>query len=571
MLARPYWAGLFLSLLLTLAAGGALLLVPLALRSLTDHVVYHSNVALLGPLALDVALLYIGLELFRFLSTAILRCIGERIVTDLRLQLYSRLQRLSLSSLADHPVGDLTSTLTNDVGSVRTAVTDAFVGSVFQSARFCGAAVLMLWLNWHLGLILIVIMPAAPFLSRLFSARLRQLARQGQDRLGTISAIAEEALSARQTVKVFTREPYEIRRYADGAELVFQTGRQSAVLSSLFRSLVQLAFSFGIVAVFWYGGAELIAGRLTAGGFVAFLLYSGNIAESAGELLQIYIVLNNAVGACGRIIDILNAPVELTYDSVSRRRSDISKLEFSHVSFGYGTRRPILCDLSFVVPMGETLALVGRSGAGKSTLLRLIPRLYEPTDGKVLFDGQDIAEVDLRVVREHVALVSQDIELFDATIRDNIRYGRLEATEEDVELAAHLASAHEFIVELPYGYDTKIGPRGNQLSSGQRQRIALARAFLKDAKILLLDEPTSSVDAISEALIHKAIERLTVGRITVVVAHHLETVRRANRIMALDEGSVVETGTHDDLMAGRGLYRKLVTQQFSDSGQELAW
>jgi subfamily B ATP-binding cassette protein MsbA len=421
----------------------------------------------------------------------------------------------------------------------------------------------MVVLNWRLSLIIFLVVPAVTGFAVYFGRKVRQLARRIQDRLADTTAVAEEAISAMRVVKAFARSGYEVERYETAVEDLFGTSRRRVLVSSLFSASVGLLFFAALVGIFWYGGLEVLAGRLTEGDLVAFIFYAFNIARSVGGMSRLYSTFNSAAGATERLFELLDttpdlqdAPDAVVLDDVAGR------VGFEDVTFAYDEGRPVLHDIQLEVEPGETVALVGPSGAGKSTLVSLIPRFYDPQAGRVTVDGHDLRRVTRQSLREHIAAVSQEVHLFNASIRENIRYGRLDADDAAVEEAARAANAHDFIVDLPDGYDAEVGERGVKLSGGQRQRVAIARALLRDARLLLLDEATSSLDSASEALVQEALERLMTGRTTFIIAHRLSTVQAADRIVVLDDGRIVQTGTHDALVQRDGLYRDLASYQF---------
>jgi subfamily B ATP-binding cassette protein MsbA len=527
---------------------------------------------------------------------------GERVVADLRQRLYRHLHRLHLGFFADRRTGDLTSRLTNDVGSVRSAVTQALAELLTQSLSLAGSVVLMAILNWRLSLIIFVVVPLVSVIAVVFGRKIRAIARGIQDKLADTTAIAEEAIGAVRLVKAFGRSRYEAERYATAVDELFEAARYRVLVSATFSATVGLLFFGALVAVFWYGGREVLAGRLTAGDLVAFIFYAFNIARSVGGMSRLYTLFNSAAGATERLFGLLDTPPRVTDAPDARPLPPIrGHVRFEDVTFsyeadraaseaatnaaaanaaaadtsatneavagdgaptGHADRLDVLKGIALDVPAGQSVALVGPSGAGKTTLMSLLPRFYDPQRGRVIIDGHDLRGVTLESLRQQVAMVSQDIHLFNTTIRENIRYGRLDATDEEVEDAARAANAHAFIAALPAGYDAEVGERGVKLSGGQRQRLAIARALLRDARLLLLDEATSSLDSASEALVQEALNRLMAGRTTFIIAHRLATVQDADRIVVLDDGRVVQTGTHADLIATDGLYRSLAALQF---------
>jgi subfamily B ATP-binding cassette protein MsbA len=385
-----------------------------------------------------------------------------------------------------------------------------------------------------------------------------------QDELAWSSIIVEEVIQSIRVVKSFVRERFEIDRYRTAIERTFNAAMRLTRLRSAFGPLTFSLTFMAITGVLWYGGHEVISGRLTAGGLTSFLFYLMFIAGSFAAFTSMYTQIQEALGATERIFEILDTSPDVQDKPGAKELHEIDgRITFEHVSFSYDNRTVVLKDISLEISSGEVLALVGPSGSGKSTLFSLIPRFYDPTEGRVLLDGHDLRDITQYSLREHIGIVPQDTMLFGGTIRENISYGKLDASEEEIIAAANAANAHRFITELPDGYATVVGERGIKLSGGQRQRIAIARAILKDPCILLLDEATSSLDSESEGLVQEALERLMKDRTTIIIAHRLSTVQNADRIAVLEAGRVVELGSHAELLNKEdGLYGKLYAMQF---------
>jgi subfamily B ATP-binding cassette protein MsbA len=561
--ARPYVGRLCVGLVFTAFSSVIWLSVPLGVKSLLDSVFEQENRGLLHLLGWGLLLLFALQATMSFLSGYLISWVGERIVTDLRKEIYGHLHRLGLRFYAETRLGDLTSRLTNDVGAIRGAATEDVADALRTLFSLMGSVGVMVGLNWRLSLIVFCAVPPVAIGSRYFGLKIRKLSRGVQDRLADTTAVAEEALSAIRVVKAFAREPFETKRYQDAVESLFDVARYKAVMSSLFSSSSRFLFMVAMVAIFWYGGSEVLAGRLTAGDLVAFIMYASTIAGSVMGVSHLYTSLNSAVGASERIFELMNTPPEIVETEDSKPLPLVKgTVVFEKVSFSYETDQPILDKISFTAQAGETLALVGPSGAGKTTLMNLIPRFYDVTDGKISIDGIDIKTVQVQSLREQIGMVSQDVHLFGTSILENIRYGKLDATDTEVKKAAKDANALEFIEAFPEGFDSLVGERGVKLSGGQRQRVAIARALLRDARILLLDEATSALDSASEALVQQALERLMIGRTTFIIAHRLSTVQHAHRILVLEAGELVQVGTHDELVSQDGLYQKLCQLQF---------
>jgi subfamily B ATP-binding cassette protein MsbA len=516
----------------------------------------------------EVLLVFLGLSVLKglldFADGYLSTWVGERFLVDLKALVHRRLVTRSLEFHAGARVGDLLTRLTSDV----VAVENLLVSGSLEILRslltlvYFGAA--LVYLSPRLALIVLVTVPLFGLVAKAYMNRVREAARDARRLDGEATSIAEEALANVPLVQALDRTGYEADRFREAVSRFFAAVMRRARLRASFSALVDTVPVIGTIAVFWIGTMELIAGRITLGALVAFVSYLASLYTPVRTLAR----LSNQAQATGasaeRLRDLLapdpgprEAPGALALPRAQGR------IAFEGVGFAYRPGRPVLTDVSFEVRPGEMVALVGPSGAGKSTLVKLLLRLYDPTRGRIVLDGHDLRELTFRSLRGQVALVLQDPYIFDGTVKENLRYGRLDATDADLERAARLANAHDFVTALPHGYDTDVGAKGVRLSGGQQQRLAIARALVRDAPILVLDEATSSLDSESEYLIQQALERLTARRTTLVIAHRLSTVRRADRIVVLDEGRVVESGPHDALLAQGGLYRRLYERQFA--------
>lgn len=568
-LRKSYRRRLYVAVVLALLSSAVGLTVPLGLKALIDAVFQSGDAALLDVIALALFGLFILQSFFSFGSSYWLEWVGERVVADLRKKLYEHLQKLGFRYFADMRLGEITSRLTNDVSSIRTALTDSLPQTITVTFSLVGSVALMIMLNWRLSMLVFLTVPLVTLASRYFGNKIRKLARDIQDDLADSTAIAEDALGAIRIVKAFAREPYEVRRYADSVEHLFGTSKRKILLTSIFWSGMGVMFMSTLVLIFWFGGQEVLAGRLTTGDLVAFIFYAFSISRSVSQISRLYTSLNSAVGASDRIFDLLGETPEIEDQSDALALSPVrGDVVFDDVSFTYEAELEVLTEISFKVNAGQVIAIVGPSGAGKTTLINLIPRFYDPQSGSIYIDGTDIRGVTKQSLRQQVGIVPQDVHLFGTTIRENIRYGRLDATDEEIEQAARDANAYDFIMDQPQGFDARIGEKGVKLSGGQRQRMAIARALLKDPQILLLDEATSSLDSESESQIQEALDRLMKNRTTFIIAHRLSTVQHADRILVLNKGRVVQDGVHEGLIAEQGLYQHLYNLQFSDSGSE---
>lgn len=564
-LSKPYRKKFYVATVLAVGSSAVGLSVPLGLKALLDAVFQTADAELLNIIALVLLGLFIAQAFLSFGSTYWLEWVGERVVTDLRKQLYEHLHRLGFRYFSDKRLGEITSRLTNDVGSVRTALTNALPQTITVIFSLLGAVGLMIMLNWRLSLIVFLTVPVVTLLTRYFGGKIRKLSRNIQDDLADSTAVAEDALGAIRIVKAFAREVYEVGRYSETVEQLFQTSRRKILLTSLFWSGISVMFMTTLVAIFWYGGLEVLAGRLSTGDLVAFIFYAFSISRSISQMSRLYTDINTAVGASDRIFELLDEVPEIkdaaNAISVEKIRGEVV---FENVRFEYDKDRPVLKNISLQVSAGETVAVVGPSGAGKTTLINLIPRFFDPQHGRILIDGIDIKTIQKQSLREQIAIVPQDVHLFGTSIKENIRYGKLDASEEEIRKAAADANALQFIDQIPVGLDAKVGEKGVKLSGGQKQRLAIARALLKNPGILLLDEATSSLDSESEAQVQEALERLMKQRTTFIIAHRLSTVQHANTIVVIEQGRIVQQGSHNELLAKGGLYKKLYEMQFQE-------
>ncbi len=558
--ARPYKKSIIFAFLCLTLTSVINLILPLIVRNMINAVVVLKNSGLLDSLARDLFIIILFQAVFAVAHNYVLGFVGHRMTTDFRIEFFSHIQSLSLRFFHRRRVGEILSRMSNDISVIQNALITIPVALLRQTITLLGALAIILYLNWKLtGLILLVLPPLMLF-ARVFGKRLRRLSETVQDKLARSVVVLEETVSSIKVVKSYTREPYERKRFEKNIETAFDDSIRKLKISAFFGPFILGLTFFVSGLLIWYGGYQVMEGATTPGELAAFFLYGLIIAGPIGTFVRLYTQIQETLGAVKRVYEILDTQPLIQSPENPVPVPDLEgRIEFKGVRFGYQKDTPVLKDVSFDIEPGKTVALVGPSGAGKSTVIQLLHRFFDPDAGRVLCDGHDIRTLDLEQYLNQIALVPQEALLFGGSVRENILYGKLDATEEEIVAAAKSANAHDFILGLEQGYDTPVGEKGVKLSGGERQRIAIARAILKNPKILVLDEATSSLDNRSESLIQEALENLMADRTTLIIAHRLSTVRNADKIIVLDKGKVIETGTHDALMRNENLYYNLYT------------
>lgn len=564
---KPYRTMMFMAFVALVVTACISLILPLAVRRVVDGFQSSSAVLLDGyfSAALAIALfLAIGTGLRYYLVTKL----GERVVADIRKAVFDRMIRMSPAFFEKIMTGEVLSRITTDTTLLLSVISSSISVALRNTMILFGGLILMLFTSGKLTGLVLLLVPVVIVPIVVLGRRLRKLSRENQEWIASSSGSASEALLSAQTIQAFTAEAAQSERFSDVTDKSYASAHTRIKTRAMMTVIVITLIFFGVVGVLWIGARDVRTGSMSIGELVQFVIYAIMVAGAAGALSEIWGELQRAAGATERLIDLLGATDPVNDPAEPRRLAEpvAGEITFDNVQFAYPSRlnTSALDGVSFTVKAGETIALVGPSGAGKSTIIQLLQRFYDPQSGRILIDGVPIDTLNRAEFRTHIALVPQDPVIFAASAADNIRFGRPEATDAQVIKAAKAAAAHDFLNKLPEGYDSYVGERGIMLSGGQKQRVAIARAILRDAPILLLDEATSALDSESEKLVQEAVEDMAKTRTTLIVAHRLATVKKADRIFVFEDGKIVATGTHDALVADGGLYARLARLQFTE-------
>jgi subfamily B ATP-binding cassette protein MsbA len=583
----PHWKALSLALLAVLGEAGTGVLQPWPLKIVLDYLLQsknppawlalplrwigHEKLAVLNFAVLAVAVIAVAGAISSYLENYLTTSVGQSVMHDLRRTLYHHIHRLSLAEHDEKRTGDLIGRVTTDIEAIQSFITTALLGILSSVLTLVGIIGIMLYLNWRFTLISLAIAPVLFLVVYIFTRRIKKASRAVRKKESELLSIVQEVFSSIRVVKAFAREDYEERRFERQSLENVETALQARNLKGTLSPIVDIIVAIGTCVMLGYGARLVLAGQLTPGGLVLFLFYLGMMYKPMRDLSKMTDTVSKAEVGFDRIREVLETESGMRDLPGARRAGRFQgKIEFDKVSFGYSPDQLILKDVSFEIAPGQVAAFVGPTGGGKTTIISLVARFYDPLSGEVKIDGTNIHNYTMKSLRQQISFVLQETLLFRAPVWENIAYGRPEANREEIIRAAKLANAHEFIDEMPEGYDTMVGERGVTLSGGQRQRIAIARAVIRNTPILVLDEPTSGLDAVSEQAVFEALDRLMEGRTCIVIAHHLATIRRANIIFVVKDNTLVERGTHDELLAAGGLYSELYDIQFRKEDPQAA-
>jgi subfamily B ATP-binding cassette protein MsbA len=566
-LAKPHASKFILAMFCMLVVGATTSALAFLVKPALDEIFLKRNSDMLMWIPAAVIVIYLIKGVCNYTQTILMSFIGQRIVADLRNNLYRRIQMQSLSFFTKNPTGILMSRITNDVSYVQGAVSEAVTSLLKDSFTLICLVFVIFYRDWQLAIIAMFVFPLTIYPIAKFGAKRRNIATRTQVTIGSLTTLLQETISGTRIVKAFSMEEYENRRFAKENEHLFKLALKSVSVNAISSPFMEFLGGVGIATIIFYGGYQVIKGISTPGTFFSFLTALIMLYEPVKRLTNVNNTIQQGIAGAVRVFNIIDIVPDIRNDADAIELQKISRgIDIRDVTFCY-EETPVLKNINLSIKAGEVVAFVGMSGGGKTTLVNLIPRFYDVSQGQILIDGHDIRHVTIESLRGQIGIVTQQTILFNDTVRNNIAYGNIEKSDENIIQAAKAANAHDFIINLPNGYDTVIGEQGAKLSGGERQRISIARALLKDAPILILDEATSSLDTEAEIEVQDALEHLMKGRTTLIIAHRLSTIRNAHRILVLANGEIVEEGTHESLLEKRGEYFKFYNMQFKDENR----
>ena len=564
-LAKPHAVRFFIALFCMLIVGATTSALAFLVKPALDEIFLKKNSLMLKWIPLAVVGIYLTKGVCSYVQTVLMNFIGQRVVADLRAALYRKIQTQSLAFFTKNPTGLLMSRITNDVGFIQGAVSEAVTALLKDSFTLVCLVFVIFYRDWQLAIIAMLVFPLAVYPIATFGRRMRQIASRTQVTLGSLTTLLQETISGTRIVKAFNMEEYENRRFAGENERLFRLNLKAASINAVSSPFMEFLGGIGISSIIFYGGYQVIQGQSTPGTFFSFLTALIMLYEPVKRLINVNNTIQQGIAGAERVFGIIDLVPQIRNHPDAFPLPQISReIDIRAVDFHY-EETPVLRAINLKIQTGEVVAFVGMSGGGKTTLVNLIPRFYDVTKGAIFIDGHDIRTVTVESLRGQIAIVAQQTILFNDTVRNNIAYGDIAKTEEQIIAAAKAANAHAFIMKMPKGYDTVIGEQGVKLSGGERQRISIARALLKDAPILILDEATSSLDSEAEIEVQDALDNLMKGRTTLIIAHRLSTIRNASRIVVLVNGQIREEGTHEYLLSCQGEYCRLYHMQFKDN------
>ena len=563
---KPYWRIFLLSIFATAVTASTEPLLPALLKPMLDGTFVNRDEAIVRLVPIFILLIFLVRGIASFVSAYAIGWVGDKVVMDLRNEMFRKLMTLHTRYYDDHATGQLISKFTFDVTRVTDAATNVVTIFIRDSIIIIGLMGWLLYLNWKLTLITLVMMPVIAIVIRIVNIRMRSSSRDSQRAMGDMTQVIEESITAHKVVKLFGGQQYESDRFSDRSNWVRRYAMKQTVANAANVPIVQMVAAFALAFLFYLAIEQSRTDGKTVGEFLSYIVAMMMLTSPLKRITGVSVYLQNGLAAAESVFALLDTPSEVDNGKVNIERAT-GKLSFEHVNFSYqqegADSRLALRDICLDIPAGQSVALVGASGSGKTTIANLVPRFYSPTNGRITLDGHDLAELTLTTLRTNIALVSQEVVLFNDTVAANIAYGQMrEVSEAEIIQAATAAHAMEFINDMPLGLNTLVGEKGVRLSGGQRQRIAIARAILKNAPVLILDEATSALDSESERHVQAALETLMRGRTTLVIAHRLSTIEKADRIVVMQKGQIVEVGSHPELLAKNGVYAQLHRIQF---------